>query len=132
MQLAVAHVHSCNSSRAALQQHVREPSGGGADVETVATGGIDTEDVERVRKLVSAARHVRRRGLDLQRRRLVDLHAGFLVSGNSPRENECLRLRARVGQSPLDEEDVESLLHAAARRSSASKICAATASKAAP
>ena len=76
VQLPVAHVERDHARRAALQQHVGEPAGGGADVERVEPGDVDPERVEGVRELVPGARDVRRRLAHRERRVLVDLLAG--------------------------------------------------------
>ena len=50
---------------------------------------VDAERVERVRELVARARDVRRRPLDLERRRVVDLLAGLRVAGHEPGHHEA-------------------------------------------
>src|SRR6266480_4362577 len=94
VQLPITDVDGGDARSTTLQQDVRESTGGSTDIKTVTTGGIDAENVERVCELVPAARHVRRRSLDLERRGLVDLHAGLVMSRHSSRKHECLRLRA--------------------------------------
>ena len=42
---------------------------------------------------------------------LVDLLPGLRPAPDEPREDERLRLRARLGQAAFDEQDVESFLH---------------------
>ena len=69
VELPVADVERDHPRRAALEQHVGEPAGRGADVERIETGDVDPERVERVGELVPAAGDVRRRRLDLERRR---------------------------------------------------------------
>ena len=98
-------------ARAALEEHVGEAAGRGAEVEAVEPGRVDAERVERVRELLPGARDVRRRALDLERRRLVDLLAGLRVPGHEPGHHERLRLRPALGEATLDEEHVEALLH---------------------
>ena len=80
----------------------------------VEPADVDPERVERVRELVPGARDVRRRRLDLERRVLVDLLARLRVARHAPRHHERLRLRARLGEPALDEQDVKPLLHAGA------------------
>ena len=72
-------------------------------------GGVDAERVERIRKLPSGARHVRRRALDLERRRLVDLLARLGVPRDEPGHDERLRLGAALSEPALDEQDVQPL-----------------------
>ncbi len=64
MQLAAADVESDHAGRPALEEDVREPAGGRADVERVASLDVDAELVERVRELLAAAGGVLRRPLD--------------------------------------------------------------------
>ena len=47
--------------------------------------------------------------------RLVDLVARLVVALDKPRDDERLRLRARLCETALDEEDVEPLLHGRSR-----------------
>ena len=117
VQLPVADVERDHARRAALQEHVGEPAGRRADVEAVEAGDVDPERVERVRELVPGARDVRRRCVDLELDRLVDLLARLRVPGHAPGHHERLRLRARLGEPALDEQDVKPLLgaHAAGR-----------------
>ena len=77
VQLPVADVERDHARGAALEEDVGEAAGRRADVEAVEPGRVDAERVERVRELVPAARDVRRRALDLERDRLVDLLAGL-------------------------------------------------------
>ena len=112
MQLAVADVERDHPRGAALQQHVGEAAGRGADVEAVEPGDVEAERVERIRELVSGARDVRRRRLDLERRVVGELLAGLRVPGHEPGHDERLRLGARLGEPALDEQHVEPLLHA--------------------
>src|SRR5581483_6635531 len=110
MELAVAHVESDHSPRTALQENVGEAAGRRAEVERVEPGDVEGERVERVRELVARARYVRRRSRDLEWRVLVDLFAGLRVAGNAAGHDERLRLRTRLGETPLDEQDVNPLL----------------------
>ena len=47
---------------------------------------------------------------------LVHLVAGLVVPVDEAGEHECLRLRPRLGEPALDEQDVEALLHARVTR----------------
>src|SRR5207237_4873314 len=97
---------------AALQQDIGEAARRCADVEAVTTAWIHSERIERVRELLAATRHVRRRRLELELSRVVDLRSRLRMAAHSPREHECLRLRARLREPALDEQDVEPFLHA--------------------
>jgi hypothetical protein len=110
MQLPVANVQGDHARCAELQENVREPAGGGADVEAVAPGRVDAEGVERMRELLAATRDEARPSLDLELGRLVHLLAGLLVPGNEACEDERLRLRAALREAPFDEQDVQPLL----------------------
>src|SRR5437764_1479259 len=57
-KLSVTHVESIDARGTALQQHVREATGRGADVETHSARHLDTERVERGGELLAAARHI--------------------------------------------------------------------------
>ena len=72
--------------------------------------GSTPKRVERVRELLAAARDVRGAALDRELRGLVDLLARLVVAGHEPGHHERLRLRARLREAALDEEDVEALL----------------------
>ena len=110
VQLPVADVERDHARGATLQQHVGEAAGRGADVQAVEPGDVDRERVERVRELVPGTRDVRRRRLDLELRRLVDLLARLRVAGHAPGHHERLRLCARLREAALDEQDVKPLL----------------------
>src|SRR3954451_16400826 len=73
-------------------------------------------------ELVDAARAVRRRPLHLERRVLLDLLARLRVPRHEPGHDQRLRLRPRHGETSLDEQDVETLLHAAAAAASGSRV----------
>src|SRR5581483_2971457 len=96
---------------AALQENVGEPSGRGADVEAVAARGVDPERLERMRELLASARDVGGAAGELEVGVLVDLLPRLVVPRDEPRHDERLRLRARLGETALHEEDVEALLH---------------------
>ena len=113
MQLAVPDVERDHARRTPLQQHVREPARGGADVQRVPTGRVDPEGVEAVGELLPAPRDEARRALDLERRVLGELLARLGVARDEPGEDERLRLGTALGEAALDEEHVEPLLHRA-------------------
>ena len=62
-------------------------------------------------ELLTAAGDVARRPLDDELGVLVHLLARLLMPGNAPGEHERLRLRARLREPALHEQDVEPLLH---------------------
>src|SRR5712691_12047108 len=103
MKLAVADVEGDNPRGAALQQAVCEAAGRGAEIEAVRARHVDRQRLERVGELLAAARDEARRPLDGQLGVLVDLLAGLRVPGDEAREDERLRLRARLGEAALDE-----------------------------
>src|SRR5215210_752466 len=111
VQLAVPDVEGDHPRRPSLEQDVGEAAGRRADVECVNAGDVDPERVERVRQLVAGARDVRRRPLHLERRILRDLLARLGMPRDEARHHERLRLRARLGEAALDEQDVEPLPH---------------------
>src|SRR5947208_133867 len=125
VQLAVADVDRDHARGAALQQDVREAPGGRADVEAVAAARVDAERIEGVRQFRPATRDVRWRALHFQLRALIDLRPRFVVAGHATCEDERLRLRTALGESALDEQHVEPLLHAAADRPSTSRSLSA-------
>ena len=69
------------------------------------------ERPERVLELLAATGDVARRPLHDELGVLVDLLARLVMPWNAPSEHECLRLRARLGEPALHEQDVEPLLH---------------------
>ena len=126
VKLAVAHVERDHARGAALEQNVAEPARRGAEVEAVEPGRIDAERVERVRELPAGPRDVRRRLLDLERRLLVDLLAGLLVTRHEAGHHERLGLRPALGEPALDEEHVEPLARHDVRAASRATISAST------
>ena len=112
MELPVADVERDHPSGAALQEAVGEATRRGAEVEAVPPRGIDLERVERVRELLAAAGDEPRRALDVELGVVGDLRAGLREARHEPGEHERLRLRAALGETALDEQDVEPLAHA--------------------
>src|SRR5581483_6958187 len=112
VELAVADVERDHVRRPALEQHVGEAAGRGADVEGPSSGHVQPQRVQRVRELLPTARDVRRRALDLELRVDVDLLARLRVAGHKSGEDERLRLRPALREAALDEERVEPSLHA--------------------
>ncbi len=110
MELAIADVERADARRARLEKAVGEAAGRGSDVQAVLSLDVDGEGRERVGELLAAARDEARAGLDLDLRRLVHLLAGLCMAGHLSGEDECLRLRARLGEPALDHEDIEPLL----------------------
>ena len=117
MELPVADVDRDHARRAALEQHVGEAAGRRADVEAVEARRIDAE-ARRARARASRRRARRTRGgaSTSSSRVLVHLLARLVVAGHEPGEDERLRLRARLGEPALHEEDVQ---HASSRAVSA-------------
>ncbi len=111
-ELPVPDIDGIDASRAALQQHVGEAAGRGADVEGDGTGGVDAEMVERMGELDAAARHPgmiapaqfeRRFGGDADARLVEPAIAAPHRAG----ENQRLRLGAAVGKAALDQERIK-------------------------
>src|SRR5947209_7968172 len=111
VELPVADVDRDHARGAALEEHVGEASRRRADVEAVEARRVDPERVERVGELLPAARDVGWPRLQLEVGVLVHLLPRLLVAGHEAGEDERLRLRARLGEAALHEEDVEPLLH---------------------
>ena len=115
VQLAVPDVDRDHPAGPVLEEGVGEPARRRSEVEAVSAVDLDLDLRERVRELLTAARHVSRRGLDPQLRILVDLMTRLLVPGHEPRQHERLRLRSALGEAALHEQDVQPLLHGAKR-----------------
>ncbi len=111
MELSVADVDRDDARGAAVEEDVGEAARRRADVDAVEACGVDAEPVEAVRELLSPARDVARRLFNDELRALVDLVPRLVVALNAPRDDERLRLRPRLREAALDEEDVEALLH---------------------
>ena len=104
MHLAVADIDGDDMGRAALEQHLREAAGRGADVERVAAGRIEAEMVE-------PGDQLQRRARDIALRRIVDgdlARAGNgsgrawrrrAVDGTVPRSTAS-RARERLAKRP--------------------------------
>ncbi len=88
-----------------------KPPGRRAEVETVASGRVDAQDVERVRELLAPAGDEARRPLDLQRDVVGDLLTRLVVARHETRQDESLGLRATLCEPALHEHDVEALPH---------------------
>ena len=112
MQLPVADVESDHRRGAVLEQAVGETARRRADVEARGPADVDAEHVERVLELLPAPRDVPRRRGDGQLDVLVELLPGLRVTCDPPGQDERLRLRAGLGETAFDEEDIEPLLHA--------------------
>ena len=114
VELPPPHVDGVDLRRTALEQAVGEAAGGGPHVEAGEAVGIDAEVVERPFELESAAAHEAGRPVEVdpgvgrdERPRLVDPLA---ADAHPPGHDEAPRLGAALGQSPLDEQDVEARL----------------------
>src|SRR6266704_1069339 len=105
MKLTATDVDCVDPSGTALQQHIREPAGGRADVDRRQAVDGEAETVEGVRQLVSAAAHVGFEAADLQRRRLIYqlswLQSLLAADGDGTGHDECLGLLAALGQASL-------------------------------
>jgi hypothetical protein len=108
----VSHVERDDVRGAALEQHVGEPPGRGADVERVPAGHLDTELIQRVRELQTATANVRVVVFpQLDASAIVDGRAGF--GGRTPVDEHLAgqdqrpRPLARRGQATVDDEVVE-------------------------
>ena len=113
MQLPVAHVERDHARRAALQKHVREPAGRRADVEAV-----DARRRRPRRRRAHSRACARRatRTAAARRPRAVPPRPPARPASSArdaSGHHERLRLRARLGEPTLDEQDVKPLLHAA-------------------
>ena len=126
MQLPVADVERDHPRGASLEQHVREAAGRGAEVEAVQAGRVDAEHVEGVRELVPCPRDIRRRPVDLERCRLVDLLARLRVARYAPGHHERLGLSAALRETALDQEEIEAPPRHDVRAASPSTISART------
>ena len=108
----MADVDGIHPACAALQQHVGEAAGRGADVERYATLRIDLEMIERMGKLEPATRDIwNLRFPDLEREirrhRLAGLVEPPLAGKNPPGEDQCLCLGPAVGEAALEEQLIE-------------------------
>ena len=111
IELTVADVHCDHPGRAALEQAVREATGRRPDIDAVEAGDVEPQNGEGVVELLPSARDEARRLLDRERGGVLHLHAGLLEAGDAAREHERLRLRAALGETALDQENVEAYLH---------------------
>jgi hypothetical protein len=111
MQLSVADIEGDDARRPGLEQRVGESPGRGADVETVLSGDVDLQPGKRIRELLAASGDEAGTSLDLELRCLVHLLARLRVPGYATSEDECLCLRAGLGQAALDEQHVQPLFH---------------------
>ena len=101
--------------RAALKEHVGEATRRGADVECLASAGVDGEHIERVRELHAPAAHIRVIGSGkADRRRLVDGGTGLghhlIVDRHLSGEDDGARPLTRGRQAAFDEQEVEPFL----------------------
>ena len=111
VQLAVADVERDHARRPALQEHVREATRGRADVQGVPPANVEAEHVERVLELLAAARDEPGRPVERQLLVVVDLRARLVEAGHEPGHHQGLRLRPRLREAALDQQDVQPLLH---------------------
>src|SRR5262249_17858083 len=103
MKLSVPDVERDHAGGTALEEHVGEPSRGGADVETVETGRLDMERIQGVIELLAAARDEPRAALDLELGVGLHLLSCLRMTGDAAGEDQGLSLRARLGEPTLDQ-----------------------------
>ena len=111
----MADVDGVDPGGAALQQHVGEAAGRGADVERHHARGIDAEMVEAVGELEPASGDVGRAcAAHLERQVGGDALPGLvqppLAGEDLPGQDQRLRLGAALGQPALDEQLIEAEL----------------------
>ena len=98
--------------RPALQEAIGEAARRGADVEADEPGHVDRERLERRRQLVSAARHVRRPLVDLERGVRGDRRPGLgdeaPIDTHAPGHDERLGATTRLHEPALAEQLIES------------------------
>ncbi len=111
MKLPVADVERDHAGGAVSEEAVGEAAGRRTHVEAVSTGRVDTERSERVCELLAPTGHEARWFLNGQLGGHIDLCAGLLVAGHEPGQHERLGLAPSFHETPLHEEDIESLLH---------------------
>ena len=111
VQLAVAHVEGDHPRRPALQEHVRESTRGRADVQGVPPANVEAEHVERVLELLAPARDEPGRPVERQLLVVVHLSARLVEAGHEARHDQGLRLRTRLREPALHQQDVQPLLH---------------------
>ena len=113
MQLPASDIDRVDELGAALQQHLREAAGGGADIEADAAARIEAEMIERRGELHPAARDVRMRRCRAQARihrdRLRCLAHGDVVGDDQAGRDRGLRLGAAVEQAALDQQAIGAL-----------------------
>src|SRR4029077_8273521 len=76
----------------------------------VEAGRIDAERVESIGQLLASPRYEPRHALDLELRVFVDLLPRLRVAPRHPGQDQCLRLRPRLREPALDEDDVQASL----------------------
>jgi hypothetical protein len=116
-KLAATHVDGMDPGGAPLEKDVAEATCRCADIQAHPAGRVDPEGLERCGQLVPAATDVRI-PLDQADRhlavdeitRLAIRSGGVAVTGpDLAGKDQCLGLRARLGQTTLDEELIETL-----------------------
>ena len=113
MQLPAPDIDCIDTLGAALQQHLREAAGGGADIEADAALRIEAEMIERRGELHAAARHIRMRRRRAQFRIDRDFFRGLAhrrrVGGDQPGRDRGLRLGAALEQAALDQQAIDAI-----------------------
>ncbi len=117
VQLPMADVGGIDLGRAALEQHLREAAGRGADVESDAPLRVELEGGQRRGKLLAAARDGACGARVLQRQSFAvgDFGAGLgadvVADPHMPRANEIAGARACRRQAPVHEQKIQPLSH---------------------
>ena len=103
----MADVERDHPGRAALEEDVCEAAGRSSDVERIATRYFHAERIESVRELLAPPGDIRRRLVDGQLDRLVDLLARFGMAGHPARHHQGLRLGATFREPAFDQQHVQ-------------------------
>ena len=112
VQLAVTDVERDHAGGAPLEQDIGEAAGRRSHVHAVEPARVDAECVERIRELVARPRDVWRRLGDVERLILLHLLARLVMTADEPGHHDRLRLGAALREAALDQNDVQTLLHA--------------------
>src|SRR5579863_8219029 len=114
IELAVANVDRPHARCAALEQAIGEAAGGGADVETNAALDVDGPMIESRRQLVTAAADeghaLKQLDLSIAGHAVAGLFGFLAVEEHVPGENQSLRLFARIGQTAINQDLIETCL----------------------
>ena len=111
VELGASDVQRDHALRAPLEQHVREPAGRRAHVESVPAGGVHAQNLQRMVELLAAAGNEPGRLEHLERGRLVHLLPRLVEAGHPSGHHESLRLRPGLREAALHQQEVEPLSH---------------------